>query len=186
MTPGRSLRPAILGRLSVTSRRVYNGAMAVIRHVLDAENAALSWPPSGKWAVFPLDCSLGIDISRPLVMACNAESGAGPRLSPVGLRAELASRDGRACVGFLARGAAAGPDGDAVGLAVVIEASGSRGRRFSLAWLLVHPAFRRQGVASALVSHSLAHVRSRGGKACSVETLSTWPEAVAFWRSVSA
>lgn len=159
--------------------------MAVIRHVLDAETPGLSCCQSGEWAVFPLDHSLGLGIVKPLLLACNADSGAGPRLSPAGLLAELASRDGRSSVGFLARSAAAGPDADPVGLALVIEASGTRGRRFSLAWLLVHPAARRQGVAKALLSHSLAHVRSRGGKECSVETLSSWPDAVAFWRRVA-
>ena len=180
------LRPATLGRLSVTCWRVYNGSMAVIRHVFDAATWGFSWAQSGKWTVFPLDYSLVVDIGGPLLLACNAESGAGPRLSPAGLRAELASRDGRTGVGFLARSAVAGPDADAVGLALVIEARGARGRRFSLAWLLIHPAFRRQRVASALVSHSLAYVRSRGGTECSVETLGSWPDAVAFWARMAA
>lgn len=159
--------------------------MAVIRHVLDAENPGLSWPQSAKWNVFPLDCSLGPDISRQLLMACCTGSAAGPRLSPAGLRSELASRDGRAGVGFVARSAAAGPDADVVGMTVVIEAQGTRGRRFSLAWLLVHPAVRRQGVATALLHAAFAHVRSRGGTEVCVETLSTWPDAVAFWRHVA-
>jgi GNAT superfamily N-acetyltransferase len=159
--------------------------MAVIRHVLDPETPGLSCCQSGEWTVFPLDDSLGLEAVRLLFLVCNADSRAGPRLSPAGLRAELAGREGRSSVGFLARSAAAGPDADAVGLALVIEARGMRGRRFSLAWLLVHPAFRRQGVASALVSHALAYVRSRGGQECSVETLSSWPDAVAFWRRVA-
>jgi len=73
-----------------------------------------------------------------------------------------------------------------VGFALVLEASGGRGRRFSLAWLLVHPAVRRQGVAMALLSAAVAHVRSQGGAKIHVDTLSSWPDAVAFWRSVTA
>ncbi|MGB8852332.1 MAG: GNAT family N-acetyltransferase [Pirellulales bacterium] len=107
-------------------------------------------------------------------------------MSLAGLRAELAAREGRVAVGLGARTAAAGQDGEIVGFALVVQASGRRGRRFSLAWLLVHPNARRQGVATALLSAAVAHVRSQGGAKIHVETLSTWPAAVAFWRSVTA
>ncbi|MFM8953896.1 MAG: GNAT family N-acetyltransferase [Planctomycetaceae bacterium] len=47
-------------------------------------------------------------------------------------------------------------------------------------------AARRQGVATALLAKAFAHVTSRGGARIHVDTLSTWPDAVAFWRSVTA
>jgi GNAT superfamily N-acetyltransferase len=73
-----------------------------------------------------------------------------------------------------------------LGLAVVIEAHGSQGRRFSIATLLVHPDMRRRGIAAALVLHALVHVRSCGGTELCAETLTAWPAAAAFWRNFAA
>lgn len=160
--------------------------MAVICHVVDAGKRAFLPEKSAAWSVRPLESDTGIDCLGPLVHACQADSQPGPRVSLAGLQAELTPREGRAPVGFAARSAAAGVDGEIVGFALVLDASGRRGRRFSLAWLLVHPAVRRQGVAMALLSAAVAHVRSQGGAEIHVETLSTWPNAVAFWRTVAA
>jgi GNAT superfamily N-acetyltransferase len=159
--------------------------MAVIRHVIDAEKTALFQVKSGAWSVGPWETGAGIDFLEPLVRACRADLQPGPQISLAGLRAELAGREGRAAFGFAARSAAVGRDADIVGFAVVIEAVGGRERRYSLAWLLVHPAVRRQGVAMALLAEACGHVRSRGGTQICVETLDAWPNAVAFWRSVT-
>lgn len=157
--------------------------MAVICHVIDAGKRAV-WPEkSAAWSVRPLDSDAGVDCLGPLVHACYADPQAGPRVSLAGLRAELTPRQGRAVVGFAARSEAAAVDGEIVGFALVVEASGGRGQRFSLAWLLVHPTARRQGVATALLSAAVAHVSSQGGDKIHVETLSTWPNAVAFWNT---
>lgn len=158
----------------------------MICHRIAVGKQAVSFRPSAAWSVVPLDW--GVDLQRvgPLVLACSADSRAGPRVSLAGLRAELAGRAGRTAAGFVARSSVAGPDAEFVGLAVVIEAIGAQGPRFSLAWLLVHPASRRAGVASALLEHALAHARSRGGETLCVETLSAWPDAVAFWGRMAA
>lgn len=160
--------------------------MAVICHVIDAGKRAVLPSKSAAWSVRPLESGTGIDCLGPLVLACHADPQPGPRVSLAGLQAELTPREGRAAVGFAARSIAAGPDSEILGFALVVEASGDRGRRFSLAWLLVHPAARRQGVATALLSAAVAHVSSQGGAKIHVETLSSWPDAVAFWRSVTS
>jgi GNAT superfamily N-acetyltransferase len=160
--------------------------MAVIRHVIDVQKSAVFLRKSGEWSVDSWETSAGIDSLEPLVRACRADPQPGPRISPAGLRAELAGREGRAAFGFAARSAAVGRDADIVGFAVVMEAVGGRGCRHSLAWLLVHPAVRRRGVAMALLAEAFACVRSRGGAEICVETLDTWPDAVAFWRRVTA
>lgn len=159
--------------------------MAVICHVIDTEKTAVFPVKSPVWTVESLEFNASIDCLGPLLLACHVDPQPGPRISLAGLRAELVGREGRAAVGLAARGAAVGADGEIVGFAVVIEAISGRGRRFSLAWLLVHPAARRQGVATALLTEAVMHVRSRGGAKLCVETLSTWPDAVAFWRRVA-
>jgi GNAT superfamily N-acetyltransferase len=160
--------------------------MAVIRHVIDVQKPAIFPLKHGEWSVGPWETGAGIDSLERLVRACSADHQPAPRLSPAGLRAELAGREGRAAFGFAARCAAVGRDADIVGFAVVIEAVGGRGCRHSLAWLLVHPAVRRQGVATALLAEAFACVRARGGAEICVETLGIWPDAVAFWRRVTA
>ncbi len=117
----------------------------------------------------------------PLVEACRLGDPAGQRLVAPGLAAELTGRPGRTVHAWLARP----EDGSeqAVGLASLVETGGGR---FSIAWLLVDPARRRSGVATALVRHAVAHARSRGAAEVWADTLSTWPEAIAFWQALAA
>jgi len=164
--------------------------MPVIRHVLPVLKPLASTPPSVEWAISPLDPAAIPESLEPLVAAWNALQEAGPRLSLAGITGDLAGRAGRTARGFVAhrvRSAASEEldsalEAECLGLAVLIEAHGSQGRRFSIATLLVRPDMRRRGIAAALVLHALAHVRSCGGTEVCVETLSGWPAAAAFWR----
>jgi GNAT superfamily N-acetyltransferase len=165
--------------------------MAVIRHVLPVVSPPTGRLPAAEWAVFLLDSTASAAELGPLVGACNALQDAGPRLSVAGIAGDLAGRAGRTARGFVAqRVRRTGPDeaekglAACLGLAVLIDAHGGRGRRFSLATLLVHPNMRRRGIAAALLRHTLAHVRSCGGTEVSVETLSSWPAATAFWQAL--
>jgi ribosomal protein S18 acetylase RimI-like enzyme len=83
--------------------------------------------------------------------------------------------------------AATGSDADTgpLGLVALVTAGVMPKQRFSIAWLLVHPAARRRGIATALVNHAVAHAESFGATEISAETLPSWPAAVGFWRSFS-
>jgi ribosomal protein S18 acetylase RimI-like enzyme len=135
--------------------------------------------------------SLDRDADRQAVMAlaaeCRSADPAG-HFAPTGLLAELNGRPGRAVHAWLAwpTGAAAvdcvgyGP----LGLVALVAAGEVPRPRFSIAWLLVHPDARRRGIATALVAHAVAHAESLGATRVSAETLSSWPAAVGFWRSI--
>jgi GNAT superfamily N-acetyltransferase len=135
------------------------------------------------WSISAFEVEREAALVEPLLLASAADSAAGPKLSLAGLHAELASRPDRMTAGFVARAPHAAAD--VVGLAIVVEASAAGRRRFSLSWLLVHPAVRRQGVATALLAHACDHVRARGGAEISAETLDSWPAAVAFWQTLN-
>lgn len=162
--------------------------MAVIRPLLPlprADATTTSPRPADKaWRVARLDADSELPLLAPLLQACMADASPGPKPSLAGLRAELAGRPDRRGVGYVARAAAGASTTDFVGLAIVVESGSAAGRRFSLSWLLVHPAARRRGVATALLRRACDHVRERGGTAIAAETLDAWPAAVAFWRSV--
>jgi ribosomal protein S18 acetylase RimI-like enzyme len=129
------------------------------------------------------------------------------RWNPAGLCAELRGREGRRVHGWLAwpavpepsaaRSAAlSAPDSEArspagsvpsgdrcpLGMIAVVDVGRQPLVRASIAWLLVHPAARRRGVATALVRRALAEVGRLGGDVVSVETLPSWAAATAFWR----
>lgn len=179
-------------------------------------DSAASGPPE------PVRGGLDVDV-RPLqgdsdlaaVAELAAQSRGGdsflsPRLSPAGLRAELASREGRRVHVWLAWPASvessvvasaaeasamcdretgsaseAGP-APAVnrcpwGMVAVVDVGRQPLVRASIAWLLVHPAVRRRGVGSTLVRRALAEVGRLGGDVVSAETLDSWPAATGFW-----
>jgi GNAT superfamily N-acetyltransferase len=164
--------------------------MPVIRHVLPVLEPFSGRLPAAEWSISPLDAAASAERLGPLVEASNSLQEAGPRPSLAGITGDLAGRAGRTARGFVAqRGRSTASEelnsaleAECLGLAVLIEAHGSQGRRFSIATLLVRPDMRRRGIAAALVLHALAHVRSCGGTEVCVETSSAWPAAAAFWQ----
>ena len=126
-----------------------------------------------------------------LAAACRSADPAG-YFAPAGLLAELKGRPGRAVNAWLAW--QIGPSGGTevhgvghdgpLGLVALVAAGAGQPTRFSIAWLLVHPAARRRGVATALVAHAIAHAETLGAATVHAETSSLWPSAVGFWHSV--
>jgi GNAT superfamily N-acetyltransferase len=120
-----------------------------------------------------------------LVEACRAEAGADEAaFAPAGIAAELVSRPGRQVHAWLAMSQA--EPFQPLGLVAVVEAGDREPRRFSIAWLLVHPQARRRGIATALVDQALDVARSRGAATVAVETRERWVSAASFWRSMTS
>jgi ribosomal protein S18 acetylase RimI-like enzyme len=120
-----------------------------------------------------------------LVEACRAGAGADEAaFAPAGIAAELVSRPGRQVHAWLAMSKAA--PSQPLGLVAVVEAGDREPRRFSIAWLLVHPQARRRGIATALVDQALDVARSRGAARVAVETRANWVSAASFWRSMTS
>lgn len=78
------------------------------------------------------------------------------------------------------------------GLSLVAEAAGAivgsllaghDGRRGYLQHLAVDPAWRRRGIASALIAAALARLAAQGIAKSHVFVLDAAPQALAFWRS---
>jgi len=113
---------------------------------------------------------------------------------PAGVLAELAGRPGRAVQAWLAwpldermppavaTPAAGLPPRHPLGLVTLVVVPAVPPRA-SIGWLLVDPAFRRRGVAQALVTAALAAAHAAGAERVTAETLPTWPAAAAFWRA---
>ncbi|MCE9630765.1 MAG: GNAT family N-acetyltransferase [Planctomycetia bacterium] len=101
-------------------------------------------------------------------------------LTVAGLCGECTPRPGRNVLASLARI----DDVDPAGMVTLTVAGQGEARRFSIGWLVVAPAARRRGVATALVRHALAQAQVAGAAVVYVETLGTWADADAFWRSL--
>lgn len=99
--------------------------------------------------------------------------------SAAAVLADLEGRSGRMVEGWLAS-----DHGVPVGLAMLVSASGNRGVRHSIGWLLVAARHRRTGVGSALVAAAVDRARNGGARHLWVETRDDWPGVVAFWQAV--
>jgi ribosomal protein S18 acetylase RimI-like enzyme len=62
--------------------------------------------------------------------------------------------------------------------------SGHDGRRGYLQHLLVHPAFRRQGIASALVERCLSALEKQGILKCHIDVLTSNTLGADYWESL--
>jgi len=150
--------------------------------------------PAVHATVAPVDPAADAAAVVALADACRRDDGpqAG-HVAPAGLLGELASRPGRHVRAWLARpgdddaGEAAKPIAVPVrpplGLVTLVVATSAAGPRYSIGWLLVHPAARRGGVARRLVGAAVAAAAAAGAREVSAETLAAWPAAVAFWRA---
>jgi ribosomal protein S18 acetylase RimI-like enzyme len=159
--------------------------MHIVFHSLDVD--AVRRPGEGRAAaidVRPFDPAADAIVLKTLVEACQAGAGRDEAaFAPAGIAAELVSRPGRQVHALLAWSHA--EPAKAVGLAALVEAGEREPRRFSIAWLLVHPEARRRGVATALVRHALAEAAARGAAAVAVETHEAWVSASSFWRELA-
>ena len=104
-----------------------------------------------------------------------------PLPTPAGMTAELQSRSGREVAAWLAWPQVS--SGVPAGLVVLVAAEGANLPRWSIGWLLVNPAWRRQRVGTALVATALQFAGERGASVVYAETLGRWPAAAAFWRA---
>lgn len=132
------------------------------------------------FVILPAELLKDGDAVRALAGSCEAEINA-LALAPsaAGLVSELQSRPGRTVWAWLARSEAAGES--PVGLVVLVSAGASGSARWSISWLVVDPAFRRQGIGMALVAAAVQFAGSHGASVVHAETLEKWPAAVAFW-----
>lgn len=148
--------------------------MTVIVHVLQA-SAWTRLPRVEHLDVRPADEDDHVALNA-LVSACRGQGGFCHALSlkALGGAAPVAHR--RAST-LLVEGA----DGDVVGAAGLSAVATAGGCRWSIPFLLVVPAARRRGVATALVRELLRASVAAGANEVSAETLASWIDAAAFW-----
>lgn len=163
--------------------------MAVLRFVIPASVRKPAIRHASGVVIERWDARAGNSAVARLVDACRAADWPGPWVPTAkGLIGDLVSRGPRTVAAWLAWGSADDPCSEAamplggIGLATARIANAAR---CSIPWLLVHPAHRRRGVATALVSRALGAAAEQAVEAVSVETLATWP-AAGFWRTVAA
>lgn len=117
--------------------------------------------------------------------AASPGQGAGPVPDAPGLLGELRNRPGRQTESWLAVPESTRCDGP-LGLVLLIQSRRPGGTtiRYSLGWLLVHPAARRQGVGRTLVAHACRRAWTLGAGDVWVESRTDWAAAIAFWEAV--
>lgn len=140
--------------------------------------------PCDAFAIRPF-CPADADRVADLVTAVNAGAGpGGPAPRPAGLIGELQSRPGRSVSCWLARPRTAPAEAAPRGLVTLVHVHDRSGRvRWSIGWLLVHPAARRKGLGRALVAIAVQQAREAGADALWAETSAAWT-AAAFWRAI--
>ena len=160
--------------------------MEILFHSLDVEaGRRLGAGRCAPVDVRPFDHGADAAAVFAVVEACRAAAGQDDAaFAPAGIAAELVSRPGRRVDAWLAWPQE--EPSEPLGLVAVVEAGEREPRRFSIAWLLVHPQARRRGIATALVAHALAAAHARGAARLAVETHGAWPAASSFWRSIAS
>lgn len=143
----------------------------------------------GSWAIRVRPVVAGDDSGRSAVTLLARECAAfgdGSSLAPAGLWGELQGRPGRVVHAWLAAPTpdSAIPHPCPAGIVSLVVSAVGGTRRFSIAWLLVHPLARRGGLGSGLVGIAVMHARSLGAETVHADTLTSWSEAVAFWHAV--
>lgn len=165
--------------------------MMVIQHVFRVDSLAFTAVMAAARAgidVWPADLPGDAGSVAALVASCDEppRTGDGDGPVPANLLAECATTRGRSVCCWFARPDVA-PRGDAIGLiTLVVVGAGAGPSRASIGWLLVAPAHRRRGVATALVARAAEHARSLGIDRISADTLSRWSAASGFWRSIAS
>jgi ribosomal protein S18 acetylase RimI-like enzyme len=97
--------------------------------------------------------------------------------------AELSGRPGREVEAWAALSSSTS-SAHVLGLATLVTSTGKSGLRRSIAWLLVHPTARRQGIGRVLVETICHEVSNRDQPEIWVECHTKWQSAMAFWRSM--
>lgn len=108
---------------------------------------------------------------------------AGPRPTVPGLEAELSGRRNREIAGWVAVPDSV-DDGSVLGLATLATSRGKVGCRQSIAWLLVHPSARRQGLGRALVETIFHETWNRDQPEIWIECHTAWRDAIEFWKRI--
>lgn len=160
--------------------------MGILFHSLDVE-AGQRIGAGSCAAVDVRPCDPAADAAAVFTLADACRTGAGQdeaAFAPAGIAAELVSRPGRQVHAWLAWSQA--EPSQPLGLVAVVEAGDRAPRRFSIAWLFVHPQARRRGIATALVAHALAEARLRGAARLAVETRARWVPAASFWGAMTS
>lgn len=165
--------------------------MPVIQHVFPVDRLARAAVTAAARAgidVRPADLPGDAGSVAAVVASCaeSARIGGGDSPVPTNLLAECATTHGRSVCCWLAWPDIA-PRGDAIGvITLVVVGAAAEPPRASIGWLLVAPAHRRRGVATALVARAAEHARSLGIDRISADTLSKWSAAAGFWRSIAS
>lgn len=157
--------------------------MRIVRRTFDLSRLEAWWgvarPPT--ISINPLDADRDAEAISTLLERCRiSQEGMAARLTVAGLCDECTPRPGRNVLASLARIDHVDP----AGMVTLTVAGMAATRRFSIGWLVVVPAARRRGVATALVCHALAQARTAGAAVVHVETLGSWADADAFWRTL--
>jgi ribosomal protein S18 acetylase RimI-like enzyme len=139
--------------------------------------------PACRWTVVAMAaCDLASGETARLLGAAASASVGFPPLAAAGLAADVRGRQNRTVRAW----AAVRPEGSIVALIGLAEATVTGDRRFSIPWLVVHPSDRRRGTGAAMAREALAAAAIEGAVHVTVETLTTWAAARAFWEAILA
>jgi ribosomal protein S18 acetylase RimI-like enzyme len=151
--------------------------------VLQIPTAAFTALPACPWPVAEVRADdLAAGETARLLAAAASVPGEFPALAAAGLAADIRGRQGRTVRAW----AAVHPEGSLSAVIGLAEATVAATRRFSIPWLVVDPLDRRRGVGAGMVREALAAAATAGAVHVTVETLTTWDAATAFWTAIVA